>query len=207
MALGDLYATSDQLKGYIGQAAADTTDNTRITDALTSSSRAIEKFCHRQFNAAGSATARVYYPDSYCHTEVDDISTTTGLVIKTDEDGDGTYETTWASTDYQLEPLNGIVDGESGWPYWRIRTVGNRRFPCVWSGTIAPLQVTANWGWATVPASVKQACLILASNYFRLAGAPFGVAGMDQFGPIRVKTMPQVAELLGPYVREPVLVA
>lgn len=207
MSLGDSYATSDQLKVYIGQATADSTDNSRITDALNSASRSIEKFCHRQFNTAGSASARVYYPDGYCLTAVDDFSTTTGLVVKTDEDGDGTYETTWTvSTDFQLEPLNGVVDGETGWPWWQLRTVGAKRFPCVYSDQVAPLQVTANWGWAAVPANVKQACLILASNYFRLAGAPFGVAGFDQFGPIRVKNMPQVAELLNPYVLSPVLV-
>lgn len=208
MTLGGTYATSDELKGYLGQATADTTDNTRITDALNSASRSIEKYCHRQFNAAGTVSARVYYPDSYACAVVDDISTTTGLIIATDTNGDGVYETTWATTDYQLEPLNGIVDGESGWPSWRIRAVGNNWFPCVLYGTqIAPLQVTADWGWATVPANVKQACLILASHYFRLAGAPFGVAGFDQFGPIRVKTLPQVVELLQPYVLNPVLVA
>lgn len=187
-------------------ATADTTDNTRITDALTSASRAIEKFCHRQFNDAGSATARVYFPDGYVMTRVEDFSTTTGLVVKSDTAGDGTYATTWAATDVQAEPLNGIQDGETSWPFWKLRAVGSYQFPCYWSDTIAPLQVTARWGWTAVPADVKQACLILASNYFRLAGAPFGVAGMDQFGPIRVKNMPQVAELLMPYVNQPVLV-
>lgn len=207
MALGDGYITSAQLKGYIGQSPSDTTDDTRISDAINSASRSIEKFCHRQFNAAGVVSARVYYPDGYCLTAVDDFSTTSGLVVKTDEDGDGTYETTWTlNTDVQLEPLNGVVDGETGWPFWQLRTVGAKRFPCVLADSIAPLQVTANWGWTAVPASVKQACLILASNYFRLAGAPFGVAGYDQFGPIRVKAMPQVMELLNPYVLSPVLV-
>ena len=206
MALGDNYATSDQLKGYIGQSTSDSTDNTRITDALNSASRAIDKYCQRQFNVAASATARVFFPDGDWKTRVNDISTSSGLIIKTDTAGDGTYATTWAATDYQLEPLNGVVDGETGWPYYVIRAVGSNRFPCYWADTIAPLQVTATWGWAAVPADVKQACLILASNYFRLAGAPFGVANMDQFGPIRVKTMPQVMELLNPYVLWPVLV-
>lgn len=206
MSLGANYATSDQLKTYIGQATADTTDNTRIDDALAAASRAIEKFCHRQFNDAGSATARVFYPDGYYLTNVDDFSTTTGLIVKTDTAADGTYATTWVAADTQAEPLNGVVDGESGWPYWKLRAVGNNTFPCYWINNIAPLQVTARWGWTAVPADVKQACLILASNYFRLAGAPFGVAGMDQFGPIRVKNMPQVAELLMPYTLQPIMV-
>ena len=206
MGLGDNYITSDQLKGYIGMATADTTDNTRLDDARAAASRAVEKFCHRQFNDAGSATARVYFPDGYYLTRVEDFSTTTGLVVKADTAGNGTYSTTWASTDVQSEPLNNVSDGETGWPFWKLRAVGTYQFPCYWPSDIAPLQVTARWGWSAVPADVKQACLILASNYFRLAGAPFGVAGMDQFGPIRVKNMPQVAELLMPYVLQPVLV-
>lgn len=208
MALGGNYATSTELKGYLGVPASDTTDDTQLTDALNTVSREIEKFCHRQFNDAGSATARVFYPDSNCLTRVDDFSTGSGLIIKTDTAGDGTYATTWASTDYQLEPLNGVVDGESGWPYWTIRAVGTQRFSCLWTATtIAPLQVTARWGWTAVPASVKQACLILASETFRLKGAPFGVAGMDQFGPIRVRDNPMAAKKLAPYVRDAVLVA
>lgn len=207
MALGDNYVTSAQLKGYLGQASGDTTDDTQITDALNSISREIEEYCQRQFNDAGSASARTFYPDSYCLTEVPDFSTVTGLVVKTDLDNDGVFETTWASTDVQAEPLDGIVDGQTGWPFWKLRTVGSQRFPCVFHTSRAPLQVTARWGWTAVPAPVKQACLILASETFRLKGAPFGVANMDQFGPVRVRDNPMAAKKLGPYVLKPVLVA
>jgi hypothetical protein len=205
VALGANYATAADLKGYLGQSGSDTTDDTQLTDALNSVSREIEKFCNRQFNDAGSATARVYYPDGYYCTVVDDFSTTTGLVVKVDSAGDGTFATTWAATDVQAEPLNGIVDGESGWPFWKLRAVNNT-FPCYWPGSRAPLQVTARWGWTAVPAPVKQACLILAAETFRLKGAPFGVANMDQFGPIRVRDNPMAAKKLAPYVLNPVLV-
>jgi hypothetical protein len=205
--LGATYVTSDELKGYLGQSTSDATDNTQITDALNSISREVEKYCHRQFNDAGSTSARVYYPDDYYCTEVDDFSTTTGLVVKVDTAGDGTFATTWAATDVQAEPLNGIVDGESGWPFWKLRAVGSNTFPCYWVNSRAPLQVTARWGWTAVPAPVKQACLILAAETFRLKGAPFGVAAMDQFGPIRVRDNPMAAKKLTPYVLNPVLVA
>jgi hypothetical protein len=69
-----------------------------------------------------------------------------------------------------------------------------------------PLQVTARWGWTAVPAAVKQACLILASETFRLKGAPFGVANMDQFGPIRVRDNPMAQKKLMPYALDPVMV-
>lgn len=203
MTLGSAYATTSELKGY-AEHFSDTTDDTQLGEVLTQASRAIEHYCGRQFNAAGSVTARLYYPDSYCKTKVDDISTTTGLIIKTDTAGDGTYATTWASTDYQLEPLNNVVDGETGWPYYVIRTVGQKEFPCY--GRIAPLQVTANWGWAAVPTAIKIACVYLALEAFKLKGAPFGVANFDQFGPMRVRDNPKVMAMLAPYRLTPVLV-
>lgn len=206
MALGAAYATKSELKGY-AEHMSDTTDDTQLDETLLQASRAIEHYCGRQFNAAGAVTARLYYPASYCRTEIDDISTTVGLVIKTDSAGDGTYATTWATTDYQLEPLNNIVDGELGWPYYIIRTVGTMRFSCVSRDSIAPLQVSANWGWAAVPTAIKIACIYLALETFKLKGAPFGVANFDQFGPMRVRDNPKVMAMLQPYRLTPVLVA
>lgn len=202
MALGDPYVSVSQFKVYLG--IGDVVDDTAVTDAVTSVSREIEKFCGRQFNDAGSATARVFRPDHAGLCQVDDFSTVTGLVVATDGGDDGTYETTWAASSYQLEPLNGVVDGESGWPWWRIRAVVGQRFPtwCVHP----PVQVTARWGWTAVPAAVKQAALILAAETFKLKDAPFGVAGYGDFGPIRVRSNPMAAAKLAPYRRAAVLV-
>jgi hypothetical protein len=120
-------------------------------------------------------------------------------VVKSDDDATGSYEQTWTiTTDYILEPLNGIENGRTGFPYWRIRAVGtDRRFL---SGQGRPqVQVTAQWGWAAVPASVKQANKILAAQYFTLKDAPHGIAGVNDFGPLRVQDVPQAARLLSPY--------
>lgn len=203
MALGDSYATLSELKAYLR--ITDTNDDNELTDALASASRGIESVAHRQFNDAGSATARVYYPDHARLAEVDDFHTITGLVVKTDEGDDGTYETTWAAADYQLQPLNGMVSGQTGWPWWEVWAVSSRRFPSC--SDRAPLQVTARWGWATVPAPVKQACLIVAAETFKLQDAPFGVAGFGDMGAIRVRDNPMAMKRLAPYVRNPVLVA
>lgn len=207
MALGASYATTAELKSYAGDSEA--TDDTKYDDALAAASRSIDKYCHRQFNVASSATARVYYPGGSHVVQVDDISTTTGLVIKTDEGNDGTYEVTWDAADYQLEPINGVVDGETGWPYWMIRAVRSRTWPGRHSlEDTAPLQVTATWGWAAVPSPVKMACLMLGMETLKLAReAPFGVAGFGAFGVVRVRDNPRAMALLQPYVLDPVLVA
>lgn len=201
MALGDVYATQTELKSYMGD--TETTDNDKYDDALEAVSRGIEQHCQRQFNLASSATARVYYPGSNSFAEVDDFTAITS--IKTDHGNDGTYEVTWSTTDYQLEPLNGVWGGESGWPYRKIRAVGSYRFPCVEPTARAPLEVTATWGWAAVPPPVKQACLLLAAEAFKLAReAPFGVAGFGAFGAVRIRDNPRAEAMLAPYRRYPV---
>ena len=167
--------------------------------------RGIDGVCNRQFNKTTTASARVFNPTSTTMAVVDDFHTTTDLVIATDGGSDGTYEQTWTSSNYQLEPLNGIVGGESGWPYNRIRAVYGLTFPCYW--TRAPIQVTAQWGWTAVPASVKEACLVVAEETFKLKDAPFGVAGVAEWGVVRVRSNPLAMAMISRYQLHSVLVA
>ncbi|KPI09930.1 Bacteriophage QLRG family DNA packaging [Actinobacteria bacterium OV450] len=195
MALGDNYATLAELKTRLS--IEDTNDDTTLTQALAAASRAIEKSCRRQFNKAGSVTARSFSPVTTYYAAVNDMWTTTGLIVKTDDDDDGTFETTWTSgVDYELRPLDGVRDGLPGWPYWQIIAVGVKDFPFL---RRAALQVSADWGWAAVPAPVKEACLILAEEIWKTKDAPFGVAGFGEFGSIRVRANPKVAALLADY--------
>jgi hypothetical protein len=202
MALGDPYATATELKARLEITV--TTYNNEIDDALAAASRDVEKYCRRQFNKTTTATARVFHPTSCVRADVDDFHTTTDLAIATDSGDDGTYETTWVAADYQLEPLNGIVDGESGWPYRGIVAAGSRTFTA--AGRRPPLQVTAQWGWTAVPAPVKAATLILAGELFKLREAPFGVVGNGDFGVVRVQNNRKVSELLMKYRHQPILV-
>lgn len=206
MAIGDLYATLVEGRGRVGITdAADTVDDTRLTNALTAASRGIERVCGRQFNDAGSASARLFAPGRCDLAEVHDFSTATGLIVASDTAGDGTYTTAWSAADYQLEPLDGIVDGEPGWPFWVIRAVGTQSFN-IWSAR-ASLRVTARWGWAAVPSPVHEACLIVATEIFKLKDAAFGVAGFGEFGAIRVRANPIALGMIAPYRRDQVLVA
>lgn len=202
MAFGDPYASLSDLKARLEVTRSD--DDARFTAALAAASRGIEKFTGRQFNTAAGATARKYKPVSHRLCLVDDFVSITSL--KTDDSNVGTFGTTWSSTDYELYPLNGISDGEPGWPYWRIEATQqqSRYFPC-WSR--ATVEVTAVWGWAAVPAAVNEATLIAAEEITKLRDTPFGVGGYGDFGVIRVRDNPFVARMLGPYRRDPVLVA
>lgn len=205
---GSSYATLAELKTRLGSPAG--ADDAALQNALDSVSRGIDRCCDRQFNNAGTVSARLFYPDTPYRAEVDDFSTSTGVIVQTDDGGDGTYSTTWvASTDYQLEPLNTIVDGESGWPYFVITAVGGRTFPTLRhraASRRAPIQLTAQWGWAAVPARIKEATLIAAEELYRMKDAPFGVAASAEWGVMRVRENPYVQSLIAPYRRYPVLV-
>lgn len=199
MALGDSYATLSELKAYMFQSLQDTdVYDATLTDALASVSREIETHCGRQFNKADTATARTYGPGDVFSlrdgqwAEVDDFWDLTGLVIETGG-------VTWSASDYVLHPRNGILNGQLGWPYWKI-------FAAAAAFDSAGLSVTAKWGWAAVPTPVKQACLILASETFQIKDAPFGVAGSDQFGVIRVRDNRMAAAKLAPYQLDPIQV-
>jgi hypothetical protein len=202
MAIGDSYATTAELKTRLR--ITDATYDTQLGEALSTATLGIEHVTGRQFNDAGSASARVFYPDDDEVATVDDFHTTTGLVIATDTTDDGTFDTTWTSGDYQLEPLNGVRNGRTGWPYCVIRAVESLYFPCARRAT---LQVTARWGWSAVPAPVKEACLILAEDIYKLRDTPFGAGGFGEFGRIRARENPHVMTRIGPYMVDEALAA
>lgn len=202
MALGDRYVDLDDLKQYMSIPNGITASDDELGDALDSASREIEDWCGRQFHDAGTTSSRVYQPEHADLVYVDDFHTTTGLTVETDEDKDGTYDTTWSSSEYQLEPLNGVVEGRSGWPFGAIRALDDKSFP---TGKRATVRITAQWGWAAVPTQVLQACRIIASETANLAHTPLGVAGFGEWGAIRVKNSPVAQRKLARYVRIPII--
>ena len=207
MALGDPYATTAELKSELRITDAD--DDTQLALAVEAASEWITSWCERDFNQAATTSVRTFYPSAGI-VHVDDIATTTGLVVGVDTGDDGTYETTWTiSTDFTLEPVNGVVGGVSGHPFTRIRPTGTLSFPS--SLTYRPsVQVTATWGWPAVPSSVKRAALILAARLYKRRDSAEGIlGGLGDFGPVRVGTRldPDVEMLLAAYRKYPVLVA
>ncbi|MFT2016296.1 hypothetical protein ACMA1D_10700 [Streptomyces sp. 796.1] len=204
MALGDSYITLPELKAYLGNVFVDTSQDASLTGALNSASREIERYTRRQFNNAGAATARLYRPTSPRRLIVDDFHTEVGFSLRVDSSDSGTFDTTWSGAEYQAEPLNGVRNGYAGWPYWRLSAVGWRTFPGGWRPSV---EVTADWGWSSVPAPVKQACLILAAKNFQLKDSPLGVAGFGEFGVVRVQDDRTAMGKLSPFCRDRIQVA
>lgn len=190
MAITNGYCTLAEVKAYLG--ITDTVDDTPLEGAVMAASRAIDDHTQRVFYAT---TATRYFQAEAPDLLVlpDDLISVTSLSC--DDDGDRVYERTWTATDYDLEPVN------SGPPYLLIRTTpqGNYAFPTHSRG----VAIVGSWGYAaTAPEAVKQACLILATRYFKRKDAPFGVLGTPELGFMRIPSRdPEVTALLSPFRR------
>lgn len=195
------YATLAELRAYVGIPAADTSDDTNLTLALDAATSQVEAYTDRVFTQDPAVVTRYYQPTETRSVDVHPITTTAGLVVRTDDNGDGTFETTWTlDTDYRLDPLNAAADGR---PWTRLVALGTRWFPRL---TSRPgVEVTARFGWGpSVPSAVKQATLIQASRLFKRNVSPFGVAGSVEFGSelrLQAALDPDVQQLLRPYRR------
>jgi len=172
-----------------------------ITIALLAASRAVDEMCNRRFWPDSDATQVRYYTphNSGRYVDVDDLITLT--TFKTDNGGDGTYENTWASTDYLLKPDNALADSR---PYSRVarHLTGTHLFPLTYERSV---QVTGKFGWTAVPSAITAATTILAGRFLkRTREAPFGSAEMASLGGAAVRLTgrdPDVVALLGPFVR------
>ena len=197
MAITNGYCTLAQVKAALRIPSADTVDDALLEMAIESGSRAIDGYANRSFFSSGTAV-RVFTPNDSFVTEIDDLISLTTLKTMTDDDS--TFDTTWAATDYQLEPLNGRADGLTS-PYTSIRAVGDYLFSQFEQE--ATVQVTGVWGWATTPIAVTQATVIQASRIYKRLDSPLGVAGFGDIGIMRVSSRldPDVAQLVDPLRR------
>ena len=206
MPLGDNYASMEDLKKRLSIPDTDTQDNAELTAALTATSRGIELLCRRQFNQTTTASPRIFTPRRAGSLDVNDFHTTDDLVVAVDSAEDGSFATTVDPAVFILEPRNGIVDGVDGWPFFRIRWRHVQFYRHPYANRRPEVQVTAQWGWSAVPEPVHEACLIVASEMFKLKDAPFGVAGFGEYGVIRVRQNPIACGMIHPYRWRPVMV-
>lgn len=161
MALGDSYASVEELEGRLGKA-----DDGSFTSLLHAASRQVEAFTRRQFNRTDELSTRRFRAVDPERLPVDDFHTLDDLVVEVggvvlDEDT------------YDARPWNGVVDGLDGWPFFDLFAVG-RYWPL---GRRATVSVTAQWGWAMVPTGVVEATLSVAKAMADLTGVS-GVSGV-----------------------------
>jgi hypothetical protein len=162
MAYGDPYASVLDLETRLGR-----TDDGTFADLLDTASRAIESFTRRQFNKQTTgpvASARRFRALDPQRLPVDDFHTVTDLAISVNG-------TAWDITDVEARPPSGIVNGQSGWPFFDLLTIA-RTWP---PGRRAKVTVTAHWGWNAIPEAIRQATLDVAEIMSYGGGGGSGV--------------------------------
>lgn len=173
------YATLAEFKAAIGIGTADTTDDTALQSVLDATDALIDLYTDRKQGFGTATETRYYTAQDYSYVLTDDLVSVTTL--QTDDNGDGTYETTWtAGTDFVLAPGNANLDG---WPYTEIDASVNwpRNFPRdVYRG----VKVVGVFGWPAVPNAVKQSAIIQAGAVWSSRTSPFGVIGSQDLGGI-----------------------
>lgn len=193
MAITNGYATLAEVKAVLR--LTDGTDDALLEQTIEGASRRIDGYCNRFFYQTPSTAIRLYARFSYRLT-VQDLSSGV-ITLQTDDDGDGTYETTWTlNTDYILEPTNASLTSQ---PYTLIRATGGKSFPLFSEPELPGVEVTAVWGWPAVPDDIREACVLLSIRGFARYNSALGVVGFGDMA-LQVRSVdPDVRDLLQPY--------
>jgi hypothetical protein len=198
------YCTLAVFSKSIGIPEGDRTDDEKAELSIEAASRLIDGHCGkgRKFWQDATVIDRKYWPSCTGVLYVDDISTTTGLIVKADQGDDGTFETTLTiNTDFIVEPVNAAAEFPIR-PYTRIRLLGNTltSWPLLSSGRPS-VQVTAKYGWPAIPDAIERACVIQARQIFKShdgASYQMSVDGIPMRSPV---IDPTARVLLEPFIR------
>ena len=184
MAITNGYITLAGLKTYLK--IDDAVEDTLLEQIIESASRSIDRIANRRFYLDSAASARTYRPIGNLRVITDDIGSTSGLIFKTDPDANGNYQTTFTlNTDYIVEPTNALAKGR---PINYLTIVGSTAMSLpvnYWP----QVQVTARWGWPSVPDDIEQATYILSADLYKRKDSIGGVLGISELGAIRMSPL------------------
>ena len=131
------FISRDALKDRLGDTL--TTDDVAYRAILEAVSRRIEHETSQRFQVH---TATRYLSATWTNSLMLRTGMLSVTTLKTDDDGDRTYETTWATTDYDLIPLNAVGDLK---PFTSldVAPAGTKTFPVHTRST----ELVGSWGY------------------------------------------------------------
>lgn len=140
--MGNWYTNRDAVKDALGIPATATGDHDQIDTAIEAVSRLIDDYCGMPMFPR-QATRYLETSDADCLYLDEPLRAV--ATLKTDLNGDGTYETTWTTSDYWLEPANATA-GSPPRPYWRVETrmTGAQAFP---TDQRRGIEIAGTWGY------------------------------------------------------------
>ena len=174
MAVTAAYATAAEYRSRTGQ--SDATDDTLLGALLGAVSRLIDRESERFFGIDAAVVARLYDGNGLTRLYIDDVATATGLIVKVDLDDDyaftGASETLTEGTHYWIGPANAGLGSEVS-PFRFLDIVPANGRLSVWPSGLRKVQVTAKFGWAAVPAAIKEATILVTRELRELEKSGF----------------------------------
>ena len=185
------YCTLDEVKSEL---SLDNSDYDDMLQAMIGQAKGfIDLYCDREFDTTSEPR---YFDGAGSVLFIDDLVSVTTL--KLDEDGDGTYESTMAATDYILYPLNKT-------PKRKIEISNDSDYGGFASGIKKGVEINATWGYSsTIPDAVKRASIIQVCRWFKRKDTAFAtVISTPDIGTQEIYPGldPDVKIILGQYVR------
>lgn len=193
MTTTNAYTTLETVKSRLN--ITDTDDDTSLEAVIDSVSRWIDGHKVLQ-NMRGTtqffaiSETRYFTAYQFDKLHVDDLQSI--VTLKTDDDGDGTYETTWSTTDYNLWPYNA---GDAP-PYEQIEVSfnGDEIFT---PGIPRSVEIDGVWGYnsgtdtsgfiTNAPQVIQEACILGVMMYWKRKDNIYGVGGNSALGLQRLK--------------------
>lgn len=196
------YCTLQEVKA--AARITDSADDTLLENCVEAASRRIDGFTGIFFYQT-TQTISLYLVDTplvtplsynqYVLRTPDLVSVTT---LKTDDDGDGTFEDTWvAGTDYRLEPLDRALQNR---PYNQVVAIGAKSWPVLTAPPMPGIQINGVWGWPSIPDDIREAAIIMTLRLFNRYNSPLGTLGFGDMGTVSLRAIdPDVRDILSPY--------
>ena len=132
------YASIADLKGLLG--ISSTTDDTVMRKVLESASRSIDQYCNRYFVTQSETK---YFDGAYILWLPDLLSITK---LKTNEDSDATFESTFETTDYITYGV-GLEDSLNTLPITRLEISMDSDYGSFASGIKKGVEIDGLWGY------------------------------------------------------------
>jgi hypothetical protein len=196
----NLYCGLEELKDRLG--LADHTDDYAAEQAIQAASSWINEYCGQHFYRI--TETRTFVPHSLLVVNIDPLISVSAFNV--DTTGNGTFDQSWVQgPDYQLyqgEDRYNLNAAGVQRPFKKAQVVQSGKwFPFLYPYAHRDrVQIVGTWGWPSVPPPVSQATLVLAAQWFKEKDAPLGVAGVADYGVIKVQTNPWVVEMLRPFI-------
>ncbi len=142
------YVTLDTLKGSGVLNISGTGDDSRLLALIEAVSRIIDRYCGRHFYSMKAA--KKFDGDGSVSLLIPDLTSIDAGGLKTDDNKDRSFETTWATTDYLLLPSNADPtnsDNPEARPFSRIEVDRDAGTKASFPTGRELVQITGEWGY------------------------------------------------------------